>query len=360
MGLLKTSSHGILTSRMDCCIFVGTINRNQIQNLMKSFYKVICLTLLLGGVSMALHANKWRVNNVVGLYASFTSPQIAHDATEVLAGDTLYIEGSAASYGDLTLTKSLVLIGPGYFLAENDSTQANWLSATLSSLTVSTGAENSVITGITVSNSTYLQCNNLLLKRNYLNAVFIGGTGIGSNIFLQQSYLNSLRVYTGSQNLNISNNFFSSYSVWDYCLQMDDGSSGIVNNNIFNSNVYVYNSEIRNNIHTSNASSSSQGFFYYGTCVVSNNISAGPIQPCGGNGNQCYVDMSTVFLYAGSSDGQFMLKPGSPAIGAGYGGVDCGIFGGIDPYVLSGIPTVPAIWLLDVNGSSVSLKALSH
>jgi hypothetical protein len=327
---------------------------------MKSFYKVLCLTLLISGVSLALHANKWRVNNIVGLYANYTNPQLAHDATEVLAGDTLYIEGSAASYGDLTLTKQLVLIGPGYFLAENDSTQANWLSATLSSLTVAPGAENSVITGMTVSNTTYLQCNSLLLKRNYLNMVYIGGTGIGSNIFLQQSYLKSLRAYAGCQNLTITNNFFSSYAAWGYCLQMDDGTSGIVNNNIFNTNVFIYNCEIRNNIHTAPGGTAREGFSYYGSCVVSNNISATIISPCDDNGNQCYIDMNAVFVYAGSSDGQFKLKPGSPAIGAGYGGVDCGIFGGNDPYVLSGIPTVPAIWLLDVNGSSVNLKALSH
>jgi hypothetical protein len=31
----------------------------------------------------------------------------------------------------------------------------------------------------------------------------------------------------------------------------------------------------------------------------------------------------------------------SPGLGAGFGGTDCGIFGGAEPYVLSGIPPIP-------------------
>lgn len=38
------------------------------------------------------------------------------------------------------------------------------------------------------------------------------------------------------------------------------------------------------------------------------------------NGNQQNVSMSSVFLYTGSTDGQYQLKAGSPAIGAGNGG----------------------------------------
>jgi hypothetical protein len=33
-------------------------------------------------------------------------------------------------------------------------------------------------------------------------------------------------------------------------------------------------------------------------------------------------------------------------LGAGFGGVDVGIFGGPEPYVLSGIPPIPTIYFL--------------
>jgi hypothetical protein len=69
----------------------------------------------------------------------------------------------------------------------------------------------------------------------------------------------------------------------------------------------------------------------------------------------------------GSNDGIFQLKAGSPAIGAGVGGVDMGLFGGSDPYVLSGLPAIPAIWFISApssgsgaSGLQVQIKAKSH
>jgi hypothetical protein len=55
----------------------------------------------------------------------------------------------------------------------------------------------------------------------------------------------------------------------------------------------------------------------------------------------------------GSQDSRTVLKPGSPAIGAGLtvGAVvspDCGAFGATDPYKLSGIPNTPTIYTLSV------------
>ncbi|MFB3041480.1 MAG: hypothetical protein ACE1ZS_06720, partial [Candidatus Poribacteria bacterium] len=61
------------------------------------------------------------------------------------------------------------------------------------------------------------------------------------------------------------------------------------------------------------------------------------------NGNQVNVDMNTVFEGSGSTDGQWQLKAGSPAIGAGTGGFDAGMFGETATYVLSGLPNIPAV-----------------
>ena len=74
--------------------------------------------------------------------------------------------------------------------------------------------------------------------------------------------------------------------------------------------------------------------------------------------------MSSVFLYTGSTDGQYQLKAGSPAIGAGNGGVNCGAYGGPNPYVLSGLPPVPATWFFNIGDPSgpynVQVKVKSH
>ena len=62
------------------------------------------------------------------------------------------------------------------------------------------------------------------------------------------------------------------------------------------------------------------------------------------NSNQIYGNMVDIFVGAGSTDGKWQLKQGSQAIGAGVGGIDCGMFGGNFPFVLSGIPAIPAIY----------------
>ncbi|HNY02790.1 MAG TPA: hypothetical protein PKG48_09400, partial [Bacteroidales bacterium] len=88
-----------------------------------------------------------------------------------------------------------------------------------------------------------------------------------------------------------------------------------------------------------------------------------------GNGNQQNINMTDVFLGTNSTstDGQWQLAVGSPAIGAGNDGSDCGIFGGATPYVLSGLPSIPAIYEINMpsagtsaNGINVTVKAKTH
>jgi hypothetical protein len=306
-----------------------------------------------------MNAAKWRVNNISGIHADFTTAQAVNDSAYVLPGDTVYFEGSGASYGDLTLSKRLVIIGPGYFLNENDSTQANLASASLGTIFIYPGAENSVVTGIKAVGTLYLSCGNVLLKRNNLQYLYIGDAGPVSNNVVLQCWIYSVLIYSGCQNNTFKNNCFTIATQWQYAYYMHNNTSGLFLNNITNCRCQFYNCEVRNNIQVPPGGSARETWDLYGSSISTNNIAASN-QVGSDNGNQSLVDMSTVFMYSGSTDGQYKLKPGSPAIGAGYEGVDCGVFGGPQPYILSGLPTVPAIWKLDVNGPTVTLKAKSH
>ena len=82
--------------------------------------------------------------------------------------------------------------------------------------------------------------------------------------------------------------------------------------------------------------------------TIKNNISTNGIRLPVGNGNLNSVDIADVFELTGSPDGQFKLKAGSPAIGAGADGYDIGMFSGPMPYILSGLPPVPIITQLQV------------
>jgi len=70
-----------------------------------------------------------------------------------------------------------------------------------------------------------------------------------------------------------------------------------------------------------------------------------------------FVDLNGTLGY--SDDERYKLKAGSPAIGAGVSGVDCGAFGGVTPYVLSGLPPFPRIYEATIPGTAYSDKGLS-
>jgi hypothetical protein len=55
-----------------------------------------------------------------------------------------------------------------------------------------------------------------------------------------------------------------------------------------------------------------------------------------------------------SNDGMWALKAGSPAKGTGQSGADMGIYGGANPYKLSGIPRIPAIYKLTAPSNTTS------
>jgi hypothetical protein len=302
------------------------------------------------------YAGKWRINNT-GLQANFTTIQAAHDAITVLAGDTLYLESSVVGYGTLSSTKKLVIIGPGNFLGENDSTQYNLAPAMISATFFMAGSEGTIVTGVYFVGYVYVNANNILFKRTRISSLDFSNNA--SNCVFTQGYVDlRMYVYDGSSNIQISNSIFAHSAAYDASLTMYPSTSGTITNNIFNTNHSVANATYRNNISTG-APGTFRDSFTTTNSSISNNIGAGTQYPTG-NGNQQNIDMTTVFTYTGSSDGLWKLKAGSPAIGAGYGGVDCGVFGGSAPYVLSMLPTLPAIWLIDINGLNVTVKAKSH
>ncbi|OQX80559.1 MAG: hypothetical protein B6D61_01855, partial [Bacteroidetes bacterium 4484_249] len=86
--------------------------------------KISILTVLAIVFAMSANATVWRVNNNTQVDADFSNLQTAVNDAGVLPYDTLYVEASNTSYGNVDVNKPLIIIGAGYFLNENDSTQA--------------------------------------------------------------------------------------------------------------------------------------------------------------------------------------------------------------------------------------------
>jgi hypothetical protein len=334
--------------------------------------KLTAIMLIVIGsmISISTQAKIWRVNNFGTAVADFTTAQAAHDGAS--AGDTIYFEGSPTSYGNLLCSKKLILIGTGYFLSNNPETQPKNLSSTLGKVFFNPGSANSCIMGCVI-NSSYdltITSSNIKLTRNHIllaNGTRILVNGSFSNILISDNYLfTTIELNTSFtiSNVMISNNIFA--QTWTGFPYITSGnlSGCLILNNVFaggNIGITVYNSQIYNNIMTS-------GTFTTNNNTYTNNIGSGT-QFGNSNGNQQNVAAADIFMCTASCtgyspDGQWQLKALSPAIGAGVGGIDCGAFGGNTPYVLSGMPNIPAIYYFtnfsSGNQLNVNLKVKSH
>lgn len=279
--------------------------------------------------------------------ADFKTIQAAHDGAS--AGDTIYCVGSAQSLGNATFTKGLTVIGPGYFLSENSGLQANPSSAKLGSLTFNKGSEGSVITGCEIQGTLTINTSNISIVRNYLSyagantsialAPQIANIYVQQNFVLNGGYLGYGQAIGSGGNdgpIFLTNNYINCVGGSAYAIQFSSTDNATIENNVITGNITCYNSTFQNNIIISGTFSGTGNGIFNNICN-SNQFS-------NTNGNIPNTDTSTVFVNTGTTDGRFQLKAGSPAKGAGIGGVDIGMFGGINPYVLSGVPTT--IYLL--------------
>ena len=315
------------------------------------------------------YAISWRLNNNPAIDADFSTFQAAHDSAA--AGDTIYVEGTGNDnhYGNITISKKLILIGPGYFLTENDSTYANSVLARFLSIYIQSTAPGTGIYGLYIftndgnTHSLRIRASNVIVSRN--NFHFSGYNKIlidanVENVSIIQNYAFSIETTSNSivaKNLLIANNYIQEN------IDLNSISNAIITNNLIRYRLYaVYNSLIKNNILYENHAQdvlcvNNGGNNVSYNLIASALITGGPY----GQGNVGGVIMESVFVGyptqgTYSTDGRWQLKPQGPAIGAGEGGIDCGIFGGALPYVLSGLPPVPRIYeaIIPTAGSNVS------
>lgn len=326
-------------------------------------HRLVLLTVLLC-LPIALFAKIWRVDSNPGNAADFRTLQAAHDGA--LDGDTLYVSGSPVNYGSVTITKKLIIIGPGYFLSENDSTQALPNAASAANITLDDlgTSDGSVMMGISCSN-VYIKSDNVTIRRNYIaGTIYIGYTVAVTNTIIAQNYVYYIYLYHANNTSTIISNNIIHY----YITATTDGSATIVNNAIsvgsYSSTVLTcYNSFVQNNIIYYGGISGNNNTYEYN---MDSNTGGGTPFPAGGT-NSSEVDMGTVFVLTGSTDAKWKLKTASPALGAGTNGYDLSAFGGTSPYVLSGIPHIPAIYNVvapvfgsGAQGLNVTVKAKSR
>jgi len=349
--------------------------------------KTTILTTVLLALNVAVFATVWRVNNRPDASAHFTTLLAAHNDANVLNGDTLYLEGSPTGYGNATFTKQLHVIGPGFFLNENDSTQAYVQSAQVGSITFNNGSQNSIVEGVFFNaQGVTINVSDITIRRNrfyystgstYQTYRFINIAANCHNVVIEGNHMYNHSSQVSSahgcvystaanlENLTIRNNFFytgtagGSYTIW--FLGIVFVNNVVIKQNVIQGNVSVKETQYYNNIQIS-------GSFIPNSSYFSNNIGQST-QYGTSNGNQQNVAMADVFVnHTNGFDNGLLLKPASPALAAGLFGEDCGMFDGDNPYKLSGIPAIPAIWEVNITNNygndntpiSVTVKAKSN
>jgi hypothetical protein len=326
--------------------------------------KYLSFLIVFAMAALQSNAKIWRINNTAGVAADFTSCQAALSSSSVVNDDTLQIEGSATAYAGFTLSKRLVIIGPGYFISganANTGLQANPYSSYFGSDVIlfdSTSSGSTLIgldniyfavgpnSGSATDNITITRCNISNITQYYGYTANTKMTGWKVN----KCYINAMHMSTlVIQNWEVTNNIFITGG-------LDLGNTGnlnnLIRNNVVRGSINLYSAYFANNIITATT-------FTTVNVTIKNNISTGTNLPAD-NGNINSSSDAALFqgLAGNSTDGQWRLKTGSPAIGAGETisaiTPDCGAYGTADPYKLSGIPAIPTIYSLTVPASVAS------
>ncbi len=316
---------------------------------MKKFFLFVSFVV----VTMAAQAKIWRVNNNPGVVADATTAQAAHNLAA--AGDTIHLEPSSTNYGDVTCTKRLTWLSIGSFLSQNTGNQYSSNEAIAGKFTMQSGSQGSLISVYSSSNiDVYI--DNITVIRSRVTG-WINTAGINAfNLTVSQCYVNTYINFLGA-------NCIAANNICTYISTGGNASAVINGNIIFNGGSRtIYNSVFQNNIIIS-------GTYSFFNSNVSFNMTSGAAGLTAGNGNIFSVPMENVFVNHLSNptvDKNLMLKPGSPAIGAGDGGIDMGAFGGSTPFVLGLQPAIPAITALSspsasgTNSINVTFSAKSN
>lgn len=320
---------------------------------MKKSFLLLFLFVRLGTLNAAILL----VNNTTGGANQYS--EIDSAMVHANAGDTLYVSGSNIIYSKFTVTKSIVILGPGAY-----SEKQNAFPAKVNGIKFLSNISNIKICGFYFTN--YLDIANLSnvsyveLSSNYTSSYFNFSSSSNfsywnfANTIFAGIGLNSLDfVFTsGFSNILIQNNIFFG------AIRSLSAGNGLVANNAFLNmpNAFEFfssslfnNAIIKDNIfYNANPTTNTIG------CTYSNNLSystTAPFSAMTGTGNIDNVNPNFIAVAAGgyTTAFDFHLQAGSPAIGSALNGGDLGYYGGTYHTTTTGEPeNMPVIRNMDI------------
>ncbi|MCE3295728.1 MAG: hypothetical protein K0R65_1442 [Crocinitomicaceae bacterium] len=325
--------------------------------------KIVLSILAVAGLSLAAQATVRTVSNNTIAAGQYTTVQAAVDASA--AGDTVYVHGSATTYGDVTLNKRIVLIGAGHRV---EGTQYN-LPTTLGNVYLSQGNSTTLPAGSTIKGiniTSYftgqggaLPVNNILLERCYVGGLSFCGNGwIIRNNFLGFAGINNF------SNVILSNNVVQSY------ITTSDKPSVVISNNVFlrsyissvsyaniTNNLFIEVPQPVSSYFTGTQNTYNKNIFIYADPINFQNFPLSGNTGVGNLNTTAGQFVSTVPLNVSLSDSRsYNWQLNGSSIGADYGtdGTDVGIYGGSFPMPnMSGVCTMPQMVSMDIQNSVI-------
>lgn len=321
-------------------------------------------------------ATVWRVNNnpnyVQGTGGPcgeldvcehcFTDLQEAIDCSSVLSGDTIYVEASGNSYGQISLDKKLTLLGAGYLLDINPGNQCNNLNSILAYLSFQQGSSGSKISGLFISQSgssnngrVYFggsSLDNITVERCFIeDDVSFTTTGVVYNniSFVQNVILDDILETLSSNSedifgLRIENNYIGG----QIDMSSNVSATGLIVNNTIGGDVNI-NAGL--NFLDNLCSSTNIEFAENNNSLINvhHNAFSGPIPLLFSDAtNPAELGQTYMFPDFGNPDdieSSFTPSPGCDECqDGGTDGGMMGAYGGLTPYQRAGLPPIPSIF----------------
>lgn len=278
------------------------------------------------------------------------------------SGDFIYLPGGIINFSG-TISKSLNLVGAGFFA---DSTVATSQTIFPQTLNLIAGASNFSITGVFVQGNVLISgCSNVLFSRCRLGAQKVNSVNImtaSDNVYISGCIVagavnqNNLPPAFYLRNSILYGPIYANAITIKHCIIFEPANSNYGQLFYYNNSagINLNNSLLENNIifspYVANPSAS-MVVNTFNNNVFSNINSIGSST---GQNNLLNITISNVFVTADLTYGSynptnnFKLAAGSPAIGAGTGGTDCGIYGGATPFKDGAIPFNPHIRVAEI------------
>jgi len=308
------------------------------------------------------HAKVITVDNNPGSVAMHSSLQSAIDSAAT--GDTILIAGSPTSYGSVQVGRRLKFAGVGYFLAEHSVPGINKNSAkadfslnrfnlfnasgcTFSSLEATVSLNYAGITGVSIDKCALSSFSDSSNGAVSVSRSWIGSCNLSSNgSTVRNSILGgSIVLRNGTTLTNCVVRDFNSTS------NIDTSVGSSISNTIFITSTAV-------DLTKSAFAARCLGSISHCLAVSGPGPSGGPSFLPVGLGNNPTIHLFFDVFTGGNWDKAFYLIDDSPAKGAGFGGVDMGVFAGLSPYVIAGLPQIPRITRFVIPSRATSTSGL--